>query len=114
REIGRFSMAMVVWTLAGAALHQLDRILIGVFLPVAALTTYEVGARLAGYSRTVLHSWLSIVMPATAALAARGERGRLRALYLRSTRWLLVLYGGVALALVGLGAPLVRLWMGPD
>jgi O-antigen/teichoic acid export membrane protein len=113
REIGRFSLAMVVWSVAGAVLHQLDRVLIGVVLPLAALTTYEVGARLAGYSRTVLHSWLSIVMPATAALAARDQRGRLRALYLRSTRWLLVLYGGVALALVGLGGPLVRLWMGP-
>jgi O-antigen/teichoic acid export membrane protein len=113
REIGRFSGAMVVWTLAGAALHQLDRVLIGVVLPVAALTTYEVGARLANYSRTVLHSWLSTVMPATSALVARGERRRLRALYLRSTRYLLVSYGGVALALVGLGGPLVRLWMGP-
>lgn len=112
REIGRFSTAMVVWTLAGAALHQLDRILIGVFLPVAALTTYEVGARLAVYSRTVMHSWLSIVMPATSSLAARGERGRLRALYLRSTRWVLATYGGVAVALIGLGGPLVRLWMG--
>jgi O-antigen/teichoic acid export membrane protein len=112
REIGRFSGAMVVWTLAGAALHQLDRVLIGVVLPVTALTTYEVGARLAMYSRTVLHSWLSIVMPATSALAARGERRRLRALYLRSTRYLLASYGAVALALVGLGGPLVRLWMG--
>jgi O-antigen/teichoic acid export membrane protein len=112
REIGRFSGAMVVWTLAGAALHQLDRVLIGIVLPVTALTTYEVGARLAVYSRTVLHSWLSIVMPATSALAARGERGRLRALYLRSTRYLLTSYGGVALLLVGLGGPLVRLWMG--
>jgi O-antigen/teichoic acid export membrane protein len=33
REIGRFSGAMVVWTLAGAALHQLDRVLIAVVLP---------------------------------------------------------------------------------
>ncbi len=113
REIGRFSGAMVVWTVAGAALHQLDRVLIGVVLPVAALTTYEVGARLANYSRAVLHSWLSIVMPATSALVARGERRRLRMLYLRSTRYLLVGYGGVAVALVGLGEPLVRLWMGP-
>src|SRR5262249_40296620 len=64
------------------------------------------------YSRTVLHSWLSIVMPATAALAARGERGRLRALFLRSTRYLLASYGGIAVALLGLGGPLVRLWMG--
>jgi O-antigen/teichoic acid export membrane protein len=112
REIGRFSIAMVVWTLAGAALHQLDRILIGIVLPVASLTTYEVGARLANYSRSILHSWLSIVMPATSALAARGERARLRALYLRTTRYLLVSYGGVALALVALGGPLVRLWMG--
>jgi O-antigen/teichoic acid export membrane protein len=112
REIGRFSGAMVVWTLAGAALHQLDRVLIGIVLPVASLTTYEVGARLANYSRTVLHSWLSTVMPATSALVARGERSRLRTLFLRSTRYLLVAYGGVALALVGLGGPLVRLWMG--
>jgi O-antigen/teichoic acid export membrane protein len=112
REIGRFSTAMVVWTIAGAALHQLDRTLIAVVLPVAALTTYEVGARLANYSRTVLHSWLSIVMPATSALAARGERGRLRALFLRSTRYLLASYGGIAVALLGLGGPLVRLWMG--
>jgi O-antigen/teichoic acid export membrane protein len=51
-------------------------------------------------------------MPATAALAARGERGRLRALYLRSTRYLLVSYGGVVIMLVGFGAPFVRLWMG--
>jgi O-antigen/teichoic acid export membrane protein len=113
REIGRFSGAMVVWTLAGAALHQLDRVLIGIVLPVASLTTYEVGARLANYSRTVLHSWLSTVMPATSALVARGERPRLRTLFLRSTRYLLVCYGGVALVLVGLGQPLVRLWMGP-
>jgi O-antigen/teichoic acid export membrane protein len=112
REIGRFSTAMVVWTIAGAALHQLDRTLIGVVLPVAALTTYEVGARLANYSRAVLHSWLSIVMPATASLAARGERGRLRALFLRSTRYLLASYGGIAVVLLGLGGPLVRLWMG--
>ena len=113
REIGRFSLAMVVWTIAGAALHQLDRVLIGVVLPVAALTTYEVGARLANYSRTVLHSWLAIVMPATSALTARGERARLRGLYLRSTRYLLTSYGAVALVLLALGGPLVRLWMGP-
>jgi O-antigen/teichoic acid export membrane protein len=112
RELGRFSAAMVVWTVAGAALHQLDRVLIGIVLPVAALTTYEVGARLATYSRTVLHSWLSIVMPATAALVAREERRRLGALFLRTTRYLVVSYAGVALGLVGLGAPLVRLWMG--
>jgi O-antigen/teichoic acid export membrane protein len=80
REIGRFSLAMVVWSVAGAVLHQLDRVLIGVVMPVAALTTYEVGARLSSYSRTVLHSWLSIAKPATAAIAARGERGRLQPL----------------------------------
>ncbi|MGH7895266.1 MAG: lipopolysaccharide biosynthesis protein, partial [Candidatus Binatia bacterium] len=114
REMGRFSVAMVVWTAAGATLHQLDRVLIGVVLPIASLTTYEVGARLSTYSRTLLHSWLGIVMPATAALAARGERGRLRALFLRTTRYLMATYAGVVVLLLGFGDPLVRLWMGPS
>jgi O-antigen/teichoic acid export membrane protein len=111
-DIGRFSVAMIVWTIAGASLHQLDRVLIGAVLPVAALTTYEVGARLSMYSRSILFSWLSVVMPATSALVVRGERARLRALYLRSTRYVLATYAGVAVALVGFGAPFVRLWMG--
>ena len=58
------SLAMIVWAVAGAVLHQSDRVLIGVVLPVASLTTYEVGARLAIYSRTLLQSWLWGVMPA--------------------------------------------------
>jgi O-antigen/teichoic acid export membrane protein len=104
---------MIVWSVAGTVLHQLDRVLIGIVLPVAALTPYEIGARLAVYSRTLLHSWLGVVMPATAALAARGERRRTRGLYLRGTRYLLATYAGVAAVLIGLGGPLVRLWMGP-
>jgi O-antigen/teichoic acid export membrane protein len=64
------------------------------------------------YSRSILFSWLSVVMPATSALVTRGERGRLRALYMRSTRYVLTTYAGVAVALVGFGAPFVRLWMG--
>jgi O-antigen/teichoic acid export membrane protein len=112
-QIGHFSIAMVVWSVAGAALHQLDRVLIGIFLPMRALTTYEVGARLASYSRNVLHSWLSIVMPAASGLAARGDRARLRGLFLRGTRYLIASYAGVALLLIGFGRPFIALWMGP-
>ena len=113
QAIGRVSVAMVVWSVAGTVLHQLDRVLIGVVLPVASLTTYEIGARLAVYSRMLLHSWLGVVMPATAALAARGEHRRTRGLYLRGTRYLLATYAGVAAVLIGLGGPVVRVWMGP-
>jgi O-antigen/teichoic acid export membrane protein len=113
-EIGRFSFAMVVWTISGASLHQLDRVLIGAMLPVAALTTYEVGGRLSMYSRSLLYSWLAVVMPATSTLVARGERGRVRALFLRGTRYVLATYGGVAVGLIGLGGPFVRLWMGEE
>jgi O-antigen/teichoic acid export membrane protein len=96
----------------GAALHQLDRA-DRLFLPLRALTTYEVGARLTTYSRNVLHSWLSIVMPAASGLAARGDRARLRGLFLRATRYLIASYAGVALLLVAFGRPFIALWMGP-
>jgi len=113
-DVGRFSGAMVVWAMAGAALHQLDRVLIGVMLPIQALTTWEVGARLTTYSRNVLHSWLGVVMPATSRLAAQGDRRRLRGLFLRGTRYLLTCYVLVAVGLVAFGWPFIRLWMGPE
>ena len=112
RDLGRFSGAMLVWSVAGYALHQMDRVLIGMAFPVQAITTYEIGARLAGYSRNVLHSWLSVVMPAASDLAARDDRGSLREVFLVGTRYLLTSYAAVSIVLVGFGQPFIALWMG--
>lgn len=114
RELVHFSGAMLIWSIAGYAVHQADRVMLGIFLPVAAITPYEVGARLSTYSRSVLHSWLSIFMPAASALSAANDHERMRQLYIRGTKYLMASYGAVAIALLGFGRPFVSLWMGRD
>lgn len=114
KNLIRFSGAMIIWSFAGYAVHQLDAVIIGFFLPVATIATYEIGARISDYSRSVLHSWLSIVMPAASALKAQGDVGSLRSLYLKGTKYLLISYVGVAVPLLGFGREFVALWMGKD
>ena len=114
KGLAHFSGAMVIWSMAGYAVHQLDKVLIGIFLPVAFITTYEIGARISNYSRNVLHSWLSIVMPAAAALKAQGNGAMLRSLYLKGTKYLFVSYVGVVVPLLGFGSEFITLWMGSD
>jgi len=114
KGLAHFSGAMVIWSMAGYAVHQLDKVLIGIFLPVAFITTYEIGARISNYSRNVLHSWLSVVMPAAAALKAQGDSAMLRNLYLTGTKYLLLSYVGVVIALLGFGREFIVLWMGQE
>jgi len=114
RELGHFSGAMVIWSVAGYALHNADRLILGCLSPVAAITTYEIGARTANYSRSVLHSWLAIFMPASSAMNARDDRTLLRELYARGTKYLLLSYAAVAIPLLCFGHQFVLLWMGRD
>lgn len=114
KGLAHFSGAMIIWSMAGYAVHQLDKVLIGIFLPVAYITTYEIGARISNYSRNVLHSWLAVVMPAAAALKARGDSAMLRNLYLTGTKYLLLSYVGVVIALLGFGREFITLWMGSE
>lgn len=114
RELAHFSGAMVMWSVAGYALHSADRLILGLFTPVAAITTYEIGARTANYSRNVLHSWLSIFMPASSVLNARNDRAMLRELYARGTKYLLLSYAAVGVPLLCFGRQFVLLWMGRD
>lgn len=112
RELGQFSGVMLIWSVAGYALHQADRVLIGLFRPVAAVTTYEVGGRLSNYSRSIMHSWLDTIFPTASALGAEGDRATLRVLYLRATKYLLASYAAVVVALMAFGRAFIDLWMG--
>jgi O-antigen/teichoic acid export membrane protein len=113
RSVMSFSGSMTIWTVAGYALHQLDRVLIGAIQPVAALTTYEIGARLNNYSRSILHAWLHTVMPTASALNARREAAQLQELYVRGTRYMVVVYTIAVTPMLGFGREFIGLWMGP-
>lgn len=112
KDLVRFSLAMFISGIAGKTIHGADRIIIGLFLPVASITIYEVGARISDYSRSFLYSVLSAIIPATSALNTRDEKMKLQELYLNGTKYLLIAFGMVVGALFLFGKEFIHLWMG--
>ena len=112
KDLARFSGVMFIWGITGRVLHHSDRIIIGLFLPIASITIYEVGLRICEYSRQLLSSVLSTVMPAASELNAKNDKMRLQKLYLKGTKYLLVAYTAVVVALLLFGKEFIHLWMG--
>lgn len=111
RDTLRFSGSMFIWSMAGQALQSMDRIIVGLVLPVRFAGIYEIGARLNAYSRYAINVAF-VAMPAASALHAEGRHDELRRLFLQGTRLLVGVYGLVATVILVLGHEFVRLWVG--
>jgi len=112
KDLLSFSGVMFIWGIAGTTVQQADRIIIGLFLPVASITIYEVGARLSYYSKQLTHSALWILLPAASDLNAKAEKTALQTLYLKTTKYLVGAYTGIVVVLLLFGKEFIDLWMG--
>lgn len=111
RDLLKFSGSMFVWGLAGQSLGDLDKLLIGIFLPLSSVAIYEVGFRIYNYSRIILYSMVAI-LPTAADLQVKNEINSLRSLYLNGTRYLILVYSVVTAGLLIFGRVFIRLWLG--
>lgn len=112
RSIWHVSLSMIVWSLAGYALHSGDRLLLASVAPPATLTLYDLGAKLALYSRAVVQGALDTLLPHSAALGGRRDEAAIRRSYVQGTRWVLAAYGLVATVAMVAGGPFLDLWVG--
>ena len=112
KELFCFSGSMLIGTIAGKVVQGGSRIVIGLFLPVAAITSYEVGARIPDYSRFVSYPIINTILPATSELNARNQLARLQTLYLIGTKYILMIFGLMSVGLVVFGRQFIKLWIG--
>lgn len=112
KDLVRFSGAMLISGIAGRAIQGTDRVIIGLFLPVASISIYEVGGRISNYTRNILYSVLSPTIPAASDLNARNEKAMLQNLYLKGTKYLLILFSALVAILLLFGREFIALWMG--
>ncbi|MGE0125470.1 MAG: lipopolysaccharide biosynthesis protein [Vicinamibacterales bacterium] len=104
---------MFVNSLASLLIENTDRIVIGVFLSVVAVTPYAAAWKIYMLAYSVCTTLVQAVWPAAAALHAHGDVAGLQRLFLRMTKYCLVVAWPLTLSL-GLSAALVlRVWMGP-
>jgi len=107
-----FSFAMFINQLAVRNMGSLDKIVLGVFLPISNVTLYSIGFTLTNLCFRIPAAAVLASMPAASELKARDRMEAVQELVLRGIKYT----GLVAVpvfTLVGILAPaIVRLWIG--
>ncbi len=112
RSVVSYSSSVFLIQAAGQLQTKTDEIVIGAMLPVSAITPYALARRLSETAQLVANQFMKVLLPLASELHATDDRGRLRALYVLSTRLTLAISLPIACALIFLARPLLTLWVG--
>lgn len=114
RTTFRSSSSMMGLRVLGVMYSQMDRTIIGIMLAASAVASYEVAWKIHSLAAIVLGIAPSAVMPAAAYLHASSDRGRLRDLYLRGTRYAVGLCLPLCVAGMIYASDIIRTWVGRE
>jgi O-antigen/teichoic acid export membrane protein len=114
KRLAGFSIPVVAGGLGALAVHKFDRALVAYYLPLSAVTFYAVPYMLAEKSGVAVSNITSAVFPLSSQLSSARDEARLRELYLRSTKMVVLFAIPVVITLVALSAPVLRWWVGAE
>jgi O-antigen/teichoic acid export membrane protein len=112
RSLLRYGRTIALLRPLGVLERTMDRIIVGIFLGPAAVAAVEIATQLANGAAAVLSATIYAVIPAASWLGARGDRGSLRELVDRGTRYSMLVAMPVAVGTAIIAAPLIRVWVG--
>jgi O-antigen/teichoic acid export membrane protein len=91
-----------------------DSVVIGIFLPVSAVTFFVIAGNLITYSRGLISGISTTMTPLTSALETQGHKGELQRVVLKGTRYTTLIILPIALTFLLRGTSFIALWMGPE
>jgi O-antigen/teichoic acid export membrane protein len=91
-----------------------DAVLIGLFLPTAAITVYSIAFRLIGYLRSMVVEMVGVLMPAVSSMHAQEDSKGIGDLLTAGAKFTLILALPAAVVFVLLGDRFIELWIGKD
>lgn len=113
RELFSFGGYFLIQTVGVMVLYQLDKLLVGNMLGVAAVTLYVVPGGLARQVQGLTAAATGVVFPMSVTLFETEQRERLLRLYAEGTRMVYVLITCISVPLAVFGDKFLRFWMGP-
>jgi O-antigen/teichoic acid export membrane protein len=113
RMLARFSLLKFANNVSTNTVMQIDKVLVGALLSLAAVGYYFVPLQLAQRLTTVVGAVAVAFLPAASALHGRADRERLVELYLRATKVVAVLGLPLASLLVVFAHPILQFWIDP-
>jgi len=114
RQLLRFSAFVLVAGISVLVVHRLDRVLVGYFLPITAVAFYVIPYSLAEQTPLGVGNITSVIFPAASELLTMGETGKLRELYLRATRMVLLAGLPVTVILFIFPRQILYYWAGAE
>lgn len=113
RTIFSFSWAIFIVQVMTVILYQqTDRLVLGVALGAIAVTLYEGASKFQGFISQLVTFANSASMPVASKLEAEGRAEAIQTLFLRGTKYVLVLTAPVVVTLMVIAEPLLRRWLG--
>ena len=109
-----YSLWMLLSQLAVVLTYQTDRVLIGLFLPLQALTIYHVITTPFRYVQQISGLYNSALMPAISASEARGGHETIDQFVYTATRYSNAFFAPTAILAAFFAAPFIRLWVGEE
>lgn len=108
------SVWLLVLQVCDLIVYQTDRILIGLYLPMSAITVYFVLVKPFEMIKLFTYYFRSAVMPYASEKFSSGGDGAIQSLIFRAARYDNAFLSALAVAGFYLSAPFIRLWMGEE
>ena len=112
REMANYGGITFMIILAGRLKFKTDEIVIGTFLSAAAITYFNIGARIVDYAVEVVTSLSAIFVPMSSQSEAKGDLARLRKIFIAGNRSCAFIILPISAILIILGKSVIEVWVG--
>jgi O-antigen/teichoic acid export membrane protein len=113
RSLLSYGKSIAVLQPLGVITRQMDRLIAGAILGPTAVTLVEIATQVQNGASAVLAASSYVATPASAWVQARDEKGLLRELVVRGTKYSLLITYPVTIGAAILAPDLVHVWVGP-
>jgi len=114
RSAGRSAAYYFLMQFAALVVMGTDNIVISVFLGVGSVAAYAIAFQLYAMAVAALWSGVDVLLPFFARWGAQDDTERLRAAFLRATRYAMAGTVLAAILLAAFGKPVIGWWVGPS
>ncbi len=114
RKVAGYGVHVLVNNVAQKINFASDAIIIGLYLPIAAITPYAIAGSLIDYLRSLMISTAQVFSPLSSTLRTQGRPGDLATLLVRGSKLVVLFSLPIGITFAVLGGHFVGLWMGEE
>lgn len=112
REMASYGGTTLIIIISARLRFRTDSIIIGAFLSSAAITYFNIGARIVDYAGEVVENLAQLFVPMSSHADALGETDRLRKIFVAGNRFCAFIIFPICAVLVVIGKSVIEVWVG--